>query len=196
MRKPLLLGALFSSLAATLALAAARPAAAGTLAGVTLPDRIDVAGQALVLDGMGLRKKFFVKVYVAGLYLPARERVAAKVLAADAPRRMVFHFLYSVSAEQLCDAWKEGLEANTPGASTEVKAGFKALCGAMENIPKGNEMVLTWLPGQGTRVEVNGKTKGTIPGKPAADAILATWIGPRPVPGEDFKQAVLGAGTP
>ena len=49
---------------------------------------------------------------------------------------------------------------------------------------------------QGTRVEVNGKVKGTIPAKPTADAILATWIGPNPGPGEDFKQAVLGANKP
>jgi hypothetical protein len=192
MRKPLLLGALLT----TLALAPAPPAGAGTLAGVTLPDKVDVAGQALVLDGIGLRKKFFVKVYVGGLYLPARERVAAKVLAADAPRRMVFHFLYGVSAEQMCDAWQEGLADNTPGAAAEVKASFRTLCGYMENIPKGNEMVVTYLPGQGTRVEVNGKAKGTLPGKPTADAILATWIGPHPAPGEDFKQAVLGAASP
>jgi hypothetical protein len=188
MRKLMLAGALLT----TMALTPAPPAAAGTLAGVTLPDKADAAGQALVLDGMGLRKKFFIKVYVAGLYLPARERVAAKVLAADAPRRMVFHFLYSVSAKQMCDAWSEGLADNTPGAPAEVKAGFRTLCGYMEDIPKGHEMVLTYLPGQGTRVEVNGKVKGTIAGKPVADAILATWIGPHPGPGEDFKQAVLG----
>jgi hypothetical protein len=193
MRKPLLLGAL---LTISLAPAPAPPAIAGTLAGVTLPDKADAGGQALVLDGMGLRKKFFIKVYVGGLYLPARERAAAKVLAADAPRRMVFHFLYGVSAEQMCDAWQEGLAGNTPSAAAEVKAGFRTLCGYMENIPKGNEMVVTYLPGQGSRVEVNGKAKGTIPGKPTADAILATWIGPRPAPGEDFKQAVLGAGVP
>jgi len=53
--------------------------------------------------------------------------------------------------------------------------------------------VLTYLPGQGTQVEVNGKTKGTLPGKPTADAVLATWIGPHPGPGEDFKKGVLGA---
>ena len=43
------------------------PAAAGTLADVTLPDTVDVKGQKLALNGMGLRKKFVVKVYVAGL---------------------------------------------------------------------------------------------------------------------------------
>jgi hypothetical protein len=174
-------------------IAPAPPAGAGTLAGVTLPDKVEAGGQALVLNGMGLRKKFFVKVYVGGLYLPAKERSPAKVLGADAPRRMVLHFVYSVSAKQMCDAWEEGLADNTPAATAEVKAGFHALCGYMEDIPKGNEMALTYLPGQGTRVEVNGKAKGTLPGKPIADAIAATWIGPHPGPGEDFKASVLGS---
>jgi hypothetical protein len=190
MRK-LLLGALLT----TLALAPAPPASAATLADVTMPDRVDAGGQALVLDGLGLRKKFFVKVYVGGLYLHAKERSPAKVLAADAPRRMAFHFLYGVTAKQMCDAWEEGLADNTPAAAAEVKAGFKTLCGYMEEIPKGHEMVLTYVPGQGTTVEVNGKVKGTIPGKATAEAILATWIGPHPGPGEDFKAAVLGGAS-
>jgi Chalcone isomerase-like len=190
MRK-LLLGALFIS--SVLLAPAAAPAAAATLAGVTLPDKADAGGQALVLNGLALRTKFFIKVYVGGLYLPAKERSPAKVMGADAPRRMSFHFLYSVSAKQMCDAWDEGLADNSPAAAGEVKAGFKTLCSYMEAIPKGNEMVLTYLPGQGTQVEVNGKAKGTLPGKPTADAVLATWIGPHPGPGEDFKKGVLGA---
>src|SRR5579862_974069 len=190
MRK-LLPGALLIS--SVLAAPAPGPAAAATLAGVTLPDTAEAGGQALVLDGLALRTKFFIKVYVAGLYLPAKEHSPAKVLGADTPRRMSFHFVYSVSAKQMCDAWDEGLADNSPAAPGEVKAAFKTLCTYMEAIPKGNEMVLTYVPGQGTKVEVNGKAKGTLPGKPTADAILATWIGPHPGPGEDFKQAILGA---
>jgi hypothetical protein len=178
--------------AAVLALVLAAPASAGTLAGVTLPDKADVKGQALVLNGMGLRSKFVVKVYVGGLYLPQKEKSAAKVLAADEPRRMVLHFIYDVSKEQMCDAWKEGLEANTPNASAEVKQAFSTLCGWMEGVGKGKELVLTYVPGEGTHVEVAGAHKGTLPGKPTADAILATWIGPDPGPGKDFRKAVLG----
>jgi hypothetical protein len=187
---------LLSSLFLTVVLAPALPAEAATLAGVTLPDRTEAgaAGSpALVLNGIGLRKKLFIKVYVGGLYLPARERSAARVLGADGPRRMLFHFLYSVSAKQMCDAWSDGLADNTPNAGPELRAAFKTLCGYMEDIPSGHEMALTYVPGEGTRVEVNGKLKGTIPGKPAADAILASWIGPHPDPGEDFKNALLGA---
>jgi hypothetical protein len=167
-------------------------ASAASLADVTLDDKVTVNGQTLVLNGLGLRKKFFVKVYVGGLYLQAKSSNPASILAADTPRRMVMHFLYSVSKDQMCDAWEEGLAANTPNASAEVKAGFKTLCSWMEPIPKGNRLVLTYVPGTGTTVEVNGKSKGTIAGKATADAIVSTWIGPKPAMGDDFKNAVLG----
>jgi Chalcone isomerase-like len=178
--------------AALLSLFLALPAGAGTLAGVTLPDKAEVKGQSLVLNGMGLRKKLFIKVYVGGLYLPQKEKNAAKVLSTDEARRMVLHFIYDVSKDQMCEAWNEGLEANTPNASADVKKAFATLCGWMDGVGKGNKLIMTYLPGEGTTVEVNGKAKGTLPGKPVADAVLATWIGPDPAPGEDFKNAVLG----
>ena len=167
-------------------------AGAATLAGVTLPDKVEVDGQSLVLNGLGLRSKLIIKVYVGGLYLPQKETSAQKILAADAPRRMALHFIYDVSKEQMCDAWEEGLEANTPNASAEIKKNFQTLCTWMDGVGKGQQLALTYLPGQGTRVEIAGKAKGTLPGKPTADAILSTWIGPKPGPGNDFKKAVLG----
>jgi len=80
-------------------------APAATLAGVTLEDKVSVNGQNLVLNGLGLRKKFFIKVYVGGLYLQAKSSVPGAILAADSPRRMVMSFLYGVSKDQMCDAW-------------------------------------------------------------------------------------------
>jgi hypothetical protein len=167
-------------------------ASAASLADVTLEDKITVNGQTLVLNGLGLRKKFFIKVYVGGLYLQAKMSNPASILGSDTTRRMTMHFLYSVSKDQMCDAWEEGLSANVPNASAEVKSGFKTLCSWMEPIPKGNRLVLTYVPGTGTTVEVNGKAKGTLPGKATADAIVSTWIGPKPAMGDDFKNAVLG----
>ena len=145
-----------------------------------------------MLNGLALRSKFFIKVYVGGLYLPQKEKAAAKVLSEDVPRRMVMHFLYSVSKDQMCDAWKEGLEQNSPKAAPDVKKAFTTLCAWMEPIPKGNELTLTYTPGKGTEVQVNGKTKGTLEGKATSDAIVGTWIGPDPGPGADFKKGVLG----
>ncbi|HYH44681.1 MAG TPA: chalcone isomerase family protein [Thermoanaerobaculia bacterium] len=185
-----LLPVLLFALAAPLTLA--NPAGAAELAGVNLPDTVQAGGQPLVLNGMGLRKKLVIKVYVGGLYLASKQRDAAKVLAADTPRQQVLHFLYGVTPEQMCEAWQEGLEANVPNATAEVKKNFQTLCTWMDGVEKGKRLVMTYAPGQGTTVEVAGKSKGTLPGKATADAILATWIGPKPGPGDDFKDDVLG----
>ena len=179
-------------LSATVVLALAIPAAAANVAGVNMEDRVTVGTQTLVLNGAGLRKKFIVKVYVGGLYLPSKQSSAATILTTDQPRRMVMHFLYSVTKAQMAEAWNEGLTDNTPKASPEVKTAFKTLEGWMEDVPKGNRIVLTYVPGTGTTVEVNGKSKGTLGGKAVSDAIVNTWLGPNPAPGADFKKAVLG----
>src|SRR5258705_13514988 len=101
---------------------------AAIVAGVNMEDKTTVNGQTLVLNGLGLRKKFFIKVYVGGLYLQAKMSNPASILASDTSRRMTMHFLYSVSKDQMCDAWEEGLTANVPNASAEVKTAFKTLC--------------------------------------------------------------------
>lgn len=44
----------------------------------------------------------------------------------------------------------------------------------------------------GTTVEYLGRTKGPIAGKEFADALFRTWLGPKSIPGEEFKKQLLG----
>jgi hypothetical protein len=90
-----------------------------------------------VLNGAGLRKKLFIKVYVGALYLGSKQSNAAAILAADTPRRMVMHFLFDVGKGKIAEAWEEGLEDNTPNASPEVKTAFKTLASWMEDMKEG-----------------------------------------------------------
>jgi len=181
-----------SLLASVLVCLFAAPIIAGVLAGITLPDTLNVDDQQLVLNGMALRKKVVFKVYVAGLYLPAKESDAVKILAADGPRCTVMHFLRSVSAKQVNEAWYDGLEANTPGYSAQLKGQFDALAALMEGFKDGDKLVFTYKPGVGTEVKVKGKVKGTLGDKAFADALFACWIGKKPGPGEKFKAGLLG----
>jgi len=160
--------------------------------GVSLPRRLDLEGHALILNGTATRKKFIVKVYVAGLYLPARESDAEKILGADEPRHLVMQFVHDVDKGKMCNAWNEALANNTPDASAELKVQFETLCGYMEDIKKGEQFAFTYLPGEGTRVQVKGAPKGTIEGKAFADALFKAWIGPKPGPGQGFKKQLLG----
>ena len=182
-----------STVLLALCVALALPATAANVGGVNLEDRITVDGQQLVLNGAALRKKLFIKVYTGALYLPSKETSAQKILAADTTRRMVMHFVFDVEKDKIAEAWHEGLAANTPNASADLKKSVDTLASWMEDMKKGQRIVLTYVPGTGTTVEVNGKVRGTLPGKPLSDAILATWIGPKPGPGDDFKKGVLGS---
>lgn len=181
---------MIAALGLTLVLAPAAQAA--NVAGVKLADSIAVNGQNLALNGAALRKKLFIKVYVGGLYLASKQSNPQAILASDAPRQMTMNFVYDVDKAKIVEAWEEGLAANTPNASAEVKNAFKTLGSWMEDMKEGQSLQLTYVPNKGTTVTVNGKVKGTLPGKATADAILATWIGPKPGPGEDFKKGLLG----
>jgi hypothetical protein len=165
---------------------------AGTLKGVTMPDSIQVEGKTLVLNGMALRKKVIFKVYVAGLYLPQKESSGEKILKADQERRCVMHWLRSVGTKKINGGWYDGLEANTPGYSPELKKQFDTMSGWMEDVKEGDLIVFTYIPEKGTEVSVKNKIKGTIEGKAFADALFACWIGPKPGPGKGFKEDLLG----
>ena len=176
-----------------LAVLVAAPLAAGTLAGVTMADTAKAGTHDLKLNGMALRSKAVFKVYVGGLYLPAEEHDWQKVLAADTPRRMDMQWVRSVSKSQICEGWTEGLAANTPNASADVKKNFEGLCSLMEDAKAGDRFVFTYVPGTGLEVAINGTAKGTpLGGKPFADALFACWIGAKPGPGEAFREALMG----
>ena len=97
-------------------------AQAGTeIAGVAVPATVDAGGQTLVLNGAALRKKSIIKVYVAGLYLPARSQDANAILASDGPRELRMQFVRDVGKDKMCEAWDESLENNSPGADAQLQ---------------------------------------------------------------------------
>ena len=56
---------------------------------------------------------------------------------------------------------------------------------------KGDQIWLDYLPGKGTRVSINGKTAGTVPGDDFYPSLLRVWLGESPVT-SDLKKAMLG----
>lgn len=181
----------FAALGAALFLMPTSSAHAAKLAGVTMADSQKVGDANLVLNGLGLRKKAVFKVYVGGLYLSAKESDPAKILAADEPRRLIMEFVRKVDGEAISGGWDDCLKNNSPQASAEVKAGFKKLNSWMSDVKKKDRLVFTYEPGSGVAVEVGGAARGSVAGKPFADALFSCWIGEAP-PSADFKKGLLG----
>lgn len=179
---------LAAALTVCLALALTGPAFAGKLEGVTLPDSIQVSGQTLVLNGMGLREKVFIDVYVAGLYLPKKTKSAREAINSDVPKRIEMVMMRSVGKDKLADTMKESI---SKAGSKAVAAQAGTLAGWMEDTDEGDRIVLEYVPGKGTAVRVKGKDKGSIPGAEFMKAVWGIYLGPNP-PTDDLKDGLLG----
>ncbi len=181
--------------ALVIVLGLALPAVAATLAGVTLPDTVTVGGQTLLLNGMGVRTKVFVKVYVGGLYLEKKTSDAAAIIKLDAPKRVVLHFVYSeVGRDKMVESFSEGFQANAPEKLKTIKTQIDQFLAALEPMKKGDELTVTYTPATGTVLELRGKEKLTIPGQDFGRAVFSVWFGPKP-PTNDLKSGLLGKKT-
>jgi hypothetical protein len=145
----------------------------------------------LVLNGLGLRTKFSVKVYVAGLYLEQKSSDSSAIIKSDAPKRIVMQFLHSASKQQMTDAFNDGFKDNTPDAEKTMKADIDHLLGALKPIKKGDRMVFTYVPDTGTTLEINGTEKLTIAGPAFGQVLFSVWLEPKP-PNADLKKGILG----
>ena len=156
-----------------------------------MPDTVQVGPTRLVLNGLGLRKKFVVKVYVAGLYVPQKSPDARTILQADTPKRIVMHFVHDASKKQMADAFVDSFQDNAPEASRTAKADIDRFLATLEPVKEGDEVVFTYVPGKGTTYALNGAEKANFAMPAFAEALFSVWLGPKP-PNADLKQGMLG----
>ncbi len=150
-------------------------------------------GNTLALNGLGIRYKFFFKIYIAALYLQEKSRDVKSVVETDAPKRMTMHFLYEeVEKEKLVDGWNEGFENNLSSEKlNSLKSRIDQFNSYFESMKSGEVIYLDYLPGKGTRVIIKGTEKGIVEGLDFNQALLSIWLGDEPV-GEELKQQLLG----
>jgi hypothetical protein len=143
------------------------------------------------LNGAGVRKKAFFKVYVAGLYVETPSKDAATLVSSNQAKSMRLHMTRDVEGPKISGAIIEGFERNSKAALPQLKARLDQLAKLIPDVKDGDEIALTWIPDKGTEVAVRGTNAGTIEGRDFADALFAVWLGPDPVQA-DLKQALAG----
>ena len=106
-----------------------------------------------------MRTKIVISVYLGALYLATPTGDAAAAIAADEPKRIVMHFVHSkVGAEAIREAWRDGFSANSAATLPQLKERLERFSGWFDaDLLKGEQVVLTYLPGQGTEVTVQGQ---------------------------------------
>ena len=162
-----------------------------SLAGVTMDDSIMVDGHSLKLNGLGLRKKLWIKVYVGGLYLEHPTTNANAAAESKEVKKMVMRFMTNKATKSKMDGgWDEGFEENYAHFD-KIKARVETFKDFFGDMKDGDVVEMTLIPGKGTTVVINGVEKGTIEGDDFQEALVKVWVGPEP-PTDDFKEGILG----
>ncbi|MCE4555380.1 chalcone isomerase family protein [Pelomonas cellulosilytica] len=182
--------------------------AATGLGGVALADTVEVAnvkyettaelaGQKLQLNGAGIRYKFVVKVYTAGLYLTARAGSTQEVLAARGPKRIQIHMLRDIDGNELGALFTKGIEANVSrdefAKSINGVLKLSEVFASRKQLSSGDNFAVDYVPGVGSTLLVNGKSVLAEPIKEPEffSALLRIWLGDKPAD-DSLKDALLG----
>lgn len=163
------------------------------VANIDLPDQIQVSNQPLVLNGAGIRSKFFIDVYVAGIYLPSASQDATSIIAADEIQSIHLVIITSlITRDRLLEPMLAGVKKSAGDDYPKYEPRVKALFDAFNiEVKLGDTLDITWLPGQGTQVSHNGKALTVLPDHDFKKMLFGLWLSPNPAQ-ESLKQAMLG----
>ena len=163
--------------------------------GVNIPDTLSLpnSGPSLVLNGAGVREKFFMDIYIGALYLESRTSAAKAILADTGAASILMYFLHSeVSKDKITDGWIDGLEKNVSPANMQALAPRLAMFNKLfRTVRKGDVIRIDYLPDSGTQVRINGEWRGTVEGNDFFRALLSIWLGEKPVT-KSLRNGMLG----
>ncbi|WP_421910588.1 chalcone isomerase family protein [Marinobacter sp.] len=181
----------FASLLLTVALAT--PAAALTVEGVDVPDTYSAMDTELKLNGAGTRSKWFMDLYIGGLYVPETIDDGQAIINADEPQAITLHIISGmITSDKMKSATMEGFENSTGGDLAAIKDDVDAFLDVFsEEIKDGDVFDLVYLPGEGVRVLKNGDQRATIGDLEFKKALFGIWLSDEPAQ-EDLKEKMLG----
>ena len=156
-------------------------ALAAELDGISLPDSVRIDGRTLTLNGIGQRLYSFLRVpvYVAGLYQQHPSTDANAILHSSEVKLLTIKFQHDVSAEDARDAWREGFDNNCAAPCRLDPDALSRFLAAVPAMHAGDVYTILFTA-DGAQVNAGAHLLGVIPLPRFAQAILATFLGPRP----------------
>ena len=170
-----------------------QPIAAGAaeIADIKFEKQYHAPETGLELKGVGLLRYLgLFKVYAGAFYLEKGAPINDAL--ADRAKRIEVEYLRSFKGEDFGPATVEMMEKNVDKATIEkLRQQIDYHNSLYEDVGPGDRYALTYIPGRGTELALNGEPKGVIEGADFATALFSIWIGQKPID-ESFKQQIMG----
>ena len=144
----------------------------------------------LRLAGVGLLRYWGFKAYTGALYLG--EGVSADMALSDGPKRLELEYMRAIKGKDFGPATHKGISRNVdPETYARIRSQIDYHNSLYEDVKPGDRYSLTYIPGRGTELALNGEPKGIIKGADFASAVFSIWLGPDPI-NKSFKKQILG----
>jgi hypothetical protein len=184
---------IFALLIAALSLFFVQPSisAATEITDIKFEERVKAPESDLELRGVGiLRYLGFIKAYAGAFYL--EEGVSIDEALGDKAKRIEVEYFRSLKGDDFGPATVKMMEKNVDKETLErIRAQISYHNSLYEDVQPGDRYALTYIPGKGTELALNGKPKGVIEGAEFAAALFSIWIGKKPID-ESFKRQIMG----
>lgn len=187
-----------AGMAGMTALAAGVPSAQAQLReveGFRFEGSIRLGGADLVLNGIGVRKRFYLPIYVAAFYVPQRSSDPEVLLSQTGPRRMALRFVREVEAELFLTSLDAGMRKHYPPAQLAAWKDqwetLSVIISRMVLARRSDHMSWDYTPEDGARLMKNSVPRvPAIQGEDFYNAVLRVWLGPQPADAE-LKKGIL-----
>lgn len=163
------------------------------VSGVELPEQLNLNEQKLLYNGGGVREKLWIDLYVAALYLQEKSSDTKQILTSNKPMSVRLHIVSKlITSKKMIDAVEEGFRNSTNGNTASIRKRIDSFIEFFkEEIVKGDEFDLLYIPGKGTIAYKNGVKKGEIAGLDFKAALFGIWLSNKAAD-DDLKEKMLG----
>lgn len=168
-------------------------AQAATVNGVELPETMQVDNTGLTLNGAGVRNKYFMKVYVAGLYVTEPSSDATAIMNADEVQAMRVEITSSmITRARFQETVQGGLKQSAGDEYPKYEHMLDELWADKNlEVDKGDVFEYRYVPGEGTHFLRNGATLKVVKGLDFKRVLFGIYLGEDPVQ-DSLKAELLG----
>ncbi|MEW7291713.1 chalcone isomerase family protein [Aquimarina sp. 2304DJ70-9] len=160
----------------------------------TLPNKVVFSGDDLMINGAGIREKFFFDIYAGGLYLKKKSSDAKAIAEADETMAIKLHILSGMmSRSKMAGALRDGFKKATNGNLAPLNDRIEKFIGFIKDEIEVNQIYdIVYEKGKGSVIYKDGKEKGYVKGLDFKKALFGIWLGNKPAD-KNLKKEMLGS---
>jgi hypothetical protein len=110
----------------------------------------------------------------------------------DTGKRLELEYFRSIKGKDFGPATNKSIAKNVDSKTFDrLRPQIEFHNSLYQDVQPGDRYSLTYVPGRGTELALNGEPKGIIEGAEFAAAVFSIWLGSKPM-NETFKKQILG----